>query len=631
MRGRRSEPSRMLRVTFACLIAALASGLVWGLATALAQGSIAASPPKVILRLGVLNDAPDDLDPFAGQSASAREIFSLNYDLMVGFSPGDYGHPQGARATGLADHWSVSEGGKVWTFHIRSGVTWQDGVPLTAHDVAFTYNYVIKNQLSNYTMYVNFIKSVVAPNDNTVVFTCTKPKANMLDAAIPIVPQHIWASIPGDQAASMDETPPIVGSGPFQLTSYDIHKQAELTANRDYWGGVPKIDEVDFLYYTDATQLTHDLRSGFLQGAWGLTASQNHDLQSDASLHVTSFVDPELDELGFNCYTGGPSLGNPVLRDWHFRQALQWAIDHEKLVQIAYGGLAQPATSVLVSHLWTNPDWHWEPPANEKYTFDLAKASQMLTAAGYPLKNGVRLNKQGKPIVLRLWTRSDSESSQSAGKLIAGWFDQLGLTIKLSVMDNGAIDDGLYNMKGNTFDPNYDMFLWGWGGDPDPNFILSIFTSSQINAWSDCAWSDPQYDKLFLAQQTTIDQTERAAVVHQMEQIIYEQSPYIPTVYPESVEAYDFKDWTGWQSTPGRGGGVFYTSPVMASYLTVHPVSVATAKRTSSPRPLPLLPLGAICAAMAAVVVLVWLGERRAKGVRGAGELSPPGSGSVRS
>ena len=159
---------------------------------------------------------------------------------MVGFSPGDYGHPQGARATGLADRWSMSDGGRVWTFHIRSGVTWQDGVPLTAHDVAFTYNYVIKNQLSNYTMYVNFIKSVVAPNDNTVVFTCTKPKANMLNAAIPIVPQHIWASIPGDQAASMDETPPIVGSGPFQLTSYDAHKQAELTANRDYWGGVPR-------------------------------------------------------------------------------------------------------------------------------------------------------------------------------------------------------------------------------------------------------------------------------------------------------------------------------------------------------------------------------------------------------
>ena len=57
-----------------------------------------------------------------------------------------------------------------------------------------------------------------------------------------------------------------------------------------------------------------------------------------------------------------------------------------------------------------------------------------------------------------------------------------------------------------------------------------------------------------------------------MEQIIYQQSPYIPTAYPESVEAYNFKDWQGWSSTPGKGGGVFFTSPVMASYMTVHPV-----------------------------------------------------------
>ena len=603
------------RVLLLCLVAGLGLGLAWGLTTALAQDSVAASQPKVVLRLGVLDDAPDDLNPFAGQSPSCREIWSLNYDLMVGFSPGDYGHPQGACATGLADRWTVSDGGRVWTFHIRSGVTWQDGEPLTAHDVAFTYNYVIKNRLSNYTMYVNYIKSVVAPNDNTVVFTCTRPKADLLDAAIPIVPQHIWATVPGDQAASIDATLPLVGSGPFQLTEYVIHDHADLMANPEYWGGAPKIDEVQFVYYKDADQLGRDLRSGYLQGAWGLTATLYHDLQSDGSLRVTSYVDPALDELGFNCYTG-PSLGNPVLKDWKFRQALQWAVDKDKIVQIAYGGLAQPADSVLTSHLWTNPDWHWTPPADEAYHFDLAKAGQLLTAAGYPLKNGVRLNKQGKPIVLRLWTRSESESSQSAGKLIAGWFDKLGLTINLSVMADGAIQDGQYNMKGDTFMPDYDMFLWGWGGDPDPNFILSVFTTDQINSWSDCAWSDPQYDKLFLEQQTTIDPVKRADIVHKMEQIIYEQSPYIPTVHPESVEAYNDNGWQGWSSTPAKGGGVFFTSPVMTSYLTVHPVSVASARRASSRRPLPLLPIGAVIGTMAAVVAIVWLDQRQSKAPR---------------
>jgi len=352
-----------------------------------------------------------------------------------------------------------------------------------------------------------------------------------------------------------------------------------------------------------------EMKDGSLNGAWNMLNAQYRQLRNDATYHDVAYIDPELDELGFNCYAG-PSLGNPVLRDWHFRQALQWAIDHEKLVQIAYDGLAQPADSVLTSHLWSDPDWHWTPPADQKYTFDLAKASQMLTAAGYPLKNGARLNKQGKPIVLRLWTRAESESSQSAGKLIAGWFEKLGIKIKLSVMDDGAIQDGQYNMKGKTFEPDYDMFLWGWGGDPDPNFILGIFTTSQINGWSDCAWSDPQYDKLFLEQQTTVDPVKRLALVYKMEQIIYQQSPYIPTAYPEYAEAYNASDWQGWQFTPGRSGGAFFVSPVMASYLTVHPVNAAAGTGSGSRTWL----IGLIVAIVVVIVVVALVVTLRGRG-----------------
>jgi peptide/nickel transport system substrate-binding protein len=597
------------RIAVVIVTAILACGLVWGLAEALGSSSSPAPAGKVVLRLGMTN-IPDNLNPFVGQLSSCYEIWSLNYDLMVGFSAGNYGHPQGAAATGLADSWKISDGGKVWTFHIRSGAKWQDGVALTAHDVAFTYNYVINNQLSNYTMYTNFIKSVVAPDDNTVVFTCTKPKANMLNMWVYIMPEHIWSSISGKSAqGSYQNNPPIVGSGPFQLTQYKKDQYAVMTANKNYWGGPPKIDEVDFAYYQSADTMVQEMKSGALQGCWGVLAAQYHQLKSDSTYKPLAYVDPELDELAFNCYTG-PSLGNPVLKDWHFRQALQYAVDHNKLVQISYGGLAQPATSVLVSHLWSNPDWHWQPPADQMYTFDLAKAGQMLTAAGYPLKNGVRVDKQGKPIKLRLWSRASSDTSQSAGKLITGWFDQLGLKVVLSVMDDGAISDGIYNMKGATFTPNYDMFLWGWGGDPDPNFILSIFTSAQINSWSDCAWSDAQYDKLFLEQQTTVDPAKRADIVHQMEQIIYQQSPYIPTAYPESVEAYNAADWHGWSSTPGHDGGVFFTSPVMASYMSVYPVVATKSSSSNSVLIAVIVAIVIVIAVVALVAALRGRGKR---------------------
>jgi peptide/nickel transport system substrate-binding protein len=123
-------------------------------------------------------------------------------------------------------------------------------------------------------------------------------------------------------------------------------------------------------------------------------------------------------------------------------------------------------------------------------------------------------------------------------------------------MDSGAIDDKLYNTAGNTFKPDFDLFVWGWGGDYDPGFLLSIFLTSQINSWSDSAWSDPQYDRLFEQQASELDPQKRKAIVWQMEQIIYQQSPYVVLVYPQTLQVYDTQHWQGWVRQPAGTGSV---------------------------------------------------------------------------
>ena len=288
-------------------------------------------------------------------------------------------------------------------------------------------------------------------------------------------------------------------------------------------------------------------------------------------------------DLGFNCYDNRASHGNPVLLDPAFRRAINYAIDKQAITKIAYQGHARVAQTLIESDYYHNPDWHWEPPANEAYTFDLTKAGQMLTTAGYPLKNGVRVNKHGKPISLRLWTLTDNTERQVATSMIAGDLRKLGLKITYQIMDEGALSNLIWNYDGKTLAPNYDMFVWGWSGDIDPNFELSCFTASQIGGWSDCYWTDPQYERLFAAQQSELDPGKRQQIIWAMQQLMYRQSPEIFIAYPGQLSVWNTARWQGWVSVPPTGGQPFGTQYFDDTYLKVRPVSGASSAGGGAP------------------------------------------------
>ena len=440
--------------------------------------------------------------------------------------------------------------------------------------MAWTYNDIIKNAIANWTSYTTSMVKATAVGDYTVQIDCSTPQPALLAnvAEVPILPEHIWAKIPTKTAVhTLPNSPPIIGSGPFQCVQWKKSNYLVMQANKSYWGGAPHVDDIVFEEYTSADTMGEDMKSGALDGCTGLLQAQMQMLSHVKGVQVRAVKVNGYDELGFNCYTGGPSLGNPVLKDWRFRQALQWAVDKNKLCEIAYGGMAKPADTVITADYYRNPDWHWTPPADQAYSFNLAKASQMLTAAGYKLVNGVRLNKQGKPISLRLYARSSYQQSIACGEFLTGWFRQLGLKITLSTLDDGALESDLYNTVKGVFTPDYDMFEWGWYNDIDPGPSLSYLTTSQINGWSDCAWSDPLYDATYKAQSTEMDVAKRLQLVYKCQQIIYQQSPYIPLAYSDDTEAWNTTRWTGWVQMPAKVGNVVEPPYGFATYLSVRP------------------------------------------------------------
>jgi len=569
------------------LLLSLALGAVVALALG---GAVLASPSpspsldgsgaKTTLHIGWVQE-PDNLNPFIGIQGTDYMLWHLNYDFLVGFDAKTL-EPRPE----LATKWEVSADGKVWTFTIRSDAAWQDGVPVTARDVAFTFNYINENQLLNLSAYTDGITRAEAVDDATVKIYTKAPKANMLRMIVPILPEHIWSKVSGKAATgTYQNKPPIVGSGPFQIVEWQKGRFVRLEANPDYWGGAPKVDEVIFQLYTNPDTMSQDLKLGTIDGAINVPSAQFKQLGAEPGLAANNATSWQFIELGMNCYDSPNSLGNPVLLDPEFRKAVNWAVDREKVVSVAMNGYATVASTLIVPY----SKYHWEPPADGLFTYDPAKANELLDAAGYKDVDGdgFRETKDGKKLSLRFYATADSPENQTAGKLIVGWLEAVGVKLQFRVLDAGALIDAQYNYKGDTYAPDWDMFIWYWTQDVDPQFMLSIYTPAQIEGWNDCLWTDPEYTKLNTQQSQTIDEAARKPIVDQMQQIFYDAAPYAILAYPFQLEAYNTAAWQGWVHVPGdatggQQGAVLYSYNNIDTYRFVEARTAAAATTKSS-------------------------------------------------
>jgi peptide/nickel transport system substrate-binding protein len=617
--SRRIHPLLVLFVVAAVAVL----GLAWAMEAAGSESgspAAAASPAgdagKVIYKVGWTRQ-PDNLNPFIGYESPAFEMWYLTYDSLVGYDPKTLSATKGEDSTGLATDWSVSDDGLVWTFTIRKNAKWDDGTPLTAKDVAFTYNYVIENEMSNFTAYTNLIEKATAIDDYTVEFVCSKPKPDMTRHWVPILPEHVWSKIsPKAAGQSYQNTPPWVGSGPFKCVEWKKNSYVRLVANPSWWGPKPKIDEIFFTYYTNGDTMLQDIKAGNIDGACNLIPTQVKQLENEPGITARTVIANGFDELAFNCYEG-PSKGHPALRDMKFRQALNYAVDLQKVVDLVFQGSTVPGTTIITPNYYKDPDWHWEPPADSKFTYDPEKAKAVLDEAGYTDSDadGKREYK-GEPIELRLVARSESTEEQQMAKLIAGWFNDIGIKVNLEVMDSSTLTSTILAEEDGVLTPDYDMFIWGWYLDFDPGSMLSYFTKAQIGNWSDCFWTDAEYEQLYKQQGEELDPVKRKEYIDRMQQILYEQSPYIVTDYRPDFEAFNTDKWQGYIAIPDPNGNALvppYGNGGYANFLTIEPKTAVAAEESGGSSTTWIVV--AIAVAAVVVIVAVVLMRRRSRAV----------------
>ena len=604
--GRHRRPRLLLLLLVAGLLAA---GLASGLGSALAADpSASPAADKVVLHVGWTND-PDNLNPFIGAETSSYEIWLLNYDFLTGYSLDLKPTPD------LATSWETSPDGKTWTFHLREGVKWQDGEPFTAADVAFTYNYIVDNQMGALSSLTTYITEAVAIDDLTVEIRCSKPKANMITTWIPILPEHVWSKVsPKAAGASYQNKPPIVGTGPFQTVEVKKGDYVRMVASPTFWGQKPTIDEILFVTYQNPDTMTQDLIGGSLDAAWGIPSAQFPKLESEQGIEPISYNLLTWTYLAMNCYEG-TSRGNPVLKDVAFRQALNWGIDRQKIVDLAWAGKAKPGhddhdartrgstRTITGSRRPTSrtpttrrrPRRCWTPRATRTPTataFARARtASPSSSGCGRaPSRRRARRPAACSPAGSVTWaSRSSTRSWTTASTTTASGPTRATRTARTSTCTCG----------------NYD-------GYADPGDTLASFITSQIENWNEPCWSNAEYDAVVSEANTTLDPEKRKELVWRAQQIFYEQSPEIATDYPDKLEAIDTAHWDGWTRMYGGTGAAFYTSYVRDSYLNLKP-KAAVAEGSSGGLG------GTMIAVIAAVVVLavivvVWILVRGRRG-----------------
>lgn len=548
---------------------------LWGIGSTAAAAGDASTADNATFTIGMTNEV-DSFNPFNGIEAESYEAWALMYDYMIGWSPKDMSpQPEG----GLASSWDTSRDGLTWTFHIRSGVTWSDGVPLTADDIAYTYNRILDGgpESSSWGSYLLSVTSITAPDATTVVLKLSRPNAVLPLLPIPIVPEHIWKTVSESDVKSYANEPsgssPVVGSGPFELVQGKAGGSSyRFVRNPHYWGGEPKIGEVDMQAYRSQDTLVQALSAGEIDFAEDPTPLQIKRLQSDPNITAQEGDSPGFDEIGFNTgsvdlKTGEP-LGdpNPAVLDAKFRFALNYAIDRDQLVSKAYQGAATPATNIIPP---AYASYQWKPPSGGAFSYDPARSRQLLDAAGYTVgSDGWRTMPDGSPIgKLRLAARSDSETSQATMQFFHEWLTDVQIDSSVTYMESSKLTNVI-------LDGTFDAFQWGWYVEPDPDSMLSYFTCGQRGNWSDSWYCDPAYDKLYKEQNQATDQARRDTIVKKMQQMLYDDAPYLVTAYNQIGEAYRSDRWEGLVPQPTPGGILLFQYG-HANYLNLAPAGTS--------------------------------------------------------
>ena len=491
-----------------------------------------AKTEPVVLKVG-WTGTPDTLNPAYAVLSEAYTTFDLTYSTLLWEDP-----TTGKHVGNLAKEWKISDDGLTWTFTLQDNIKWHDGTPFTADDVAWSINAIIKDPTgwSTESSYTIGFKQANALDPKTVQLTLDNPIGNMEDrlSAVYMVYRKDFEGFKTAEELQNFGNDKLIGTGPFKLNTFEKDKGILiLDANPDYFGGRPKIDQVIFQTFDNEDAMVQALKVGDIDMMTQVPSAAYNTVKGFDNVKTLESPGRSFSELIINSvpetHTPKPKR-NPALTDPKVREAIATAINKQDIVDIVLQGLGKPGTGIMPPALnggfWVNGDL-------KNPDFDLAKANQILEDAGYKKgADGIRAKGNDK-LEMRLQFPNNRPNYPRIADLVSGWLNEIGIKATPEAADPDALTAAV------TPTGDYDLVIWGWGVT-DSDFGLSVLTTDQFvsGGWSDSGYSNPKYDELYKQQQKTVDQSARQKIIKDMQQLVFDDKPYIVLYYDNNLQAY---------------------------------------------------------------------------------------------
>ncbi|MGL4745157.1 MAG: ABC transporter substrate-binding protein [Dermatophilaceae bacterium] len=490
-----------------------------------------------------------------GQDAGVPTPFT--YRGGVGFTQASYVYdtllwkgPSGDWVPWLAERHERADDGLTHTFTLREGVTWSDGRPCTAADVAFTFEYLERNRTKISPRVISvplpgLVTAVGAVDDRTVRFTLARPDWTFerftAAGGVFILPEHVWSTIA--DPSTVTDVAALVGTGPFRITAMDTKTFAyRYEARDDFFLGRPVVRTIEHLPVGDplaALAAGEVDQAGGVGPGTGLRPEAVRPFRNEEFEIVEAPPGQTVTALYWNIAAGGP-LADPV-----FRRACAHAIDREALVEKAFGGAGTPGSPGLI------PEGHPMHVEVEQYAFDRSRAERLLDDAGYRRRGGgIRASADGTALSFELLL---SNAQQDAVvDLVVADLRAVGVEVRPAMVDLATF--GERRMAGDT-----QLSVNTFGGtatDEQPDGMGKVYASTSRSLQAAQGYRSAEFDRLHTRQRGQLDEAARAATAAEMQRLVAADLPVLSLVYPPLTTIVRTGELDAWADTPGGVGGL---------------------------------------------------------------------------